>query len=155
MVTADGMRRRARASAAAHFAASAGSRGKASYEKACHRAWAVMVGRVYSISSAFRESNDVKPSDDELGFLSCREIVDYCLDFLSGSLPDREKQLFSSHLRNCPECMKFFETYRRTPEISREALALSMPDRVRVAVRDYLRERYEPSSASDNSSSRR
>ena len=46
MVTADGMRRRARASAAAHFAASAGSCGKASYEKACHRAWAVMVGRV-------------------------------------------------------------------------------------------------------------
>ena len=97
----------------------------------------------------------MKPSDDELGFLSCREIVDYCLDFLSGSLPNREKQLFSSHLRNCPDCMRFFETYRMTPEISREALALSMPDRVRVAVRDYLRERYEPSAADHDSSTRR
>ncbi|MGA7741620.1 MAG: zf-HC2 domain-containing protein [Polyangia bacterium] len=97
----------------------------------------------------------MKPADDELGFLSCQEIVDYCLDFLGGSLPDKERRLFSSHLRNCPDCMRFFETYRKTPEISREALALRMPDRVRVAVRDFLRERYEPSAAGDNSSTRR
>ncbi len=97
----------------------------------------------------------MKPSDDELGFLSCQEIVDYCLDFLSDTLPAAERSLFSAHLRNCSECMRFFETYRKTPEISREALALRMPDRVRVAVRDFLRERYEPSAASDVSSTRR
>jgi hypothetical protein len=51
--------------------------------------------------------------------------------------------------------MRFFETYRKTPEVSREALALRMPDRVRVAVRDFLRTRYEGSPASDDSSSRR
>lgn len=90
----------------------------------------------------------MKPSDDELGFLSCQEIVDYCLDFLSGSLPETERRLFSSHLRNCPDCMKFFETYRKTPEISRDAMAVRMPERVRVAVRDFLRERYELSPAS-------
>ena len=97
----------------------------------------------------------MKPSDDELGFLSCQEIVDYCLDFLGGSLPETERQLFSAHLRNCPDCMRFFETYRKTPEVSREALALRIPDRVRVAVRDFLRERYEPGSAGDDSSTRR
>ena len=97
----------------------------------------------------------MKPSDDELGFLSCQEIVDYCLDFLSGALPETERRLFSSHLRNCAECMKFFETYRKTPEISRDALALSIPDRVRTAVRDFLRERYEPGSASGDGSTGR
>jgi anti-sigma factor RsiW len=97
----------------------------------------------------------VEPSDDELGFLSCQEVVDYCLDFLSGSLPETERQLFSAHLRNCAECMKFFETYRKTPEISREALTLRIPDRVRVAVRDFMRERYEPSAAGEDSSTRR
>ena len=111
--------------------------------------------RVYSNKSGSRESNDVKPSDNELGFLSCQEIVDYCLDFLGGSLPETERHLFSVHLRNCPDCMRFFETYRKTPEISRDALALRIPDRVRVAVRDFLRERYEPSAASDASSTRR
>jgi hypothetical protein len=96
----------------------------------------------------------VKPSDDELGFLSCQEIVDYCLEFLSGSLPDTERQLFSSHLRNCPDCMRFFETYRKTPEVSREALAVRMPDRVRVAVRDFLRERYEPTQSAGEDSTK-
>src|ERR1700690_173943 len=118
-VTADGTRDRARASAAIHFAVSAGSCGKASNEKVCHWPWAVIGGqlaiavmrqlrspflrcwtspmlsailyyegdglgrgRVYSNKSGSGESNDVKPSDDELGFLSCQEIVDYCLDFL-------------------------------------------------------------------------
>jgi hypothetical protein len=74
---------------------------------------------------------------------------------LSDSLPETERRLFSAHLRNCSECMKFFETYRKTPEISREALTLRIPERVRVAVRDFLRERYEPSAASDDSSTRR
>ena len=124
------MRDRARARVAVHFAAWSGSRGRESCEKACHPAWAVIGGRVYSSKSGSRESKDVKPSDNELGFFSCQEIVDYCLDFLSG-------------------------TYRKTPEISREALALSMPDRVRMAVRDFLRERYEPSAADHDSSTRR
>jgi hypothetical protein len=97
----------------------------------------------------------VKPSDDDFGFLSCQEIVDYCLDFLSGSLPDTERRLFSSHLRNCPDCMRFFETYRKTPEVSREALALRMPERVRLAVRDFLRERYEPGQATGDSPAKR
>lgn len=96
----------------------------------------------------------MKPSDDELGFLSCQEIVNYCLDFLSGSLPDTERTLFSSHLRNCPDCMKFFETYRKTPEVSREAMALRMPERVRLAVRDFLRERYGSSTATGENSNK-
>jgi len=149
------MRDRARARVAVHFAAWSGSRGRESCEKACHPAWAVIGGRVYSSKSGSRESKDVKPSDNELGFFSCQEIVDYCLDFLSGTLPETERRLFSSHLRNCTDCMRFFETYRKTPEISREALALNMPDRVRVAVRDFLRERYEPSAADHDSSTRR
>ena len=82
-----------------------------------------------------------------IGFLSCQEVVDYCLGLPERLLPAPERQLFSSHLRNCPDCMKFFETYRRTPEVSREAMALRMPDRVRSAVRDFLRDRYELSVA--------
>lgn len=96
----------------------------------------------------------MKPSDDELGFFSCQEVVDYCLEFLSGSLPETERRLFSSHLRNCPDCMRFFETYRKTPEISREALALRMPERVKLAVRDFLRERYEPNATTGDASSK-
>jgi hypothetical protein len=84
----------------------------------------------------------VKASDD-LDFLSCEQIVDYCFDYLGGGLPEGERRLFRSHLLNCPECMKFFETYRKTPEVSKSALILTMPERVKSAVRQFLRKRYD------------
>ena len=39
------------------------------------------------------------------------------------------------------DCVTFFETYRRTPEVSREAEAMKaqMPESVRESVRSYLR----------------
>jgi anti-sigma factor RsiW len=71
--------------------------------------------------------------------LTCRQIVDFCLDFVEGSLPEGEKARFETHLAGCGECVTFFETYRKTPTVSREALALQMPARLKESVRSYLR----------------
>jgi anti-sigma factor RsiW len=70
-------------------------------------------------------------------------MVDYCMDYLSGSLPAEERESFDGHLVYCPDCVKFFATYKKTPEISREALALEIPSRVRGEVRSFLRRRYK------------
>ena len=72
---------------------------------------------------------------------TCKEIVDVCLDFVEGNLPPEERRRFEGHLGACEECLAFFETYKRTPEISREAFALEMPASVKSAVRDFLRTR--------------
>jgi hypothetical protein len=74
---------------------------------------------------------------------NCQQLVDFCLEFLDGSLPEDEQLLFRNHLGHCCECVAFFETYKRTPEVSREAFALKMPASVKDAVRRYLRTRYE------------
>ena len=74
---------------------------------------------------------------------NCQQLVDFCLDFLDGSLPEDEQRMFRNHLGHCCECVAFFETYKRTPEISREAFVLEMPSSVKNAVRSYLRSRYE------------
>jgi hypothetical protein len=73
---------------------------------------------------------------------NCQQLVDFCLDFLDGSLPEDEQRMFKTHLGHCCECVAFFETYRRTPEISRDAFALKMPPGLKEAVRSYLRTRY-------------
>jgi anti-sigma factor RsiW len=67
--------------------------------------------------------------------------VDFCLDYLEGGLSEEEKAHFSRHLAMCQECVTFFETYRRTPEVSRNALTLEMPTGVKDAVRSFLRTR--------------
>jgi anti-sigma factor RsiW len=85
----------------------------------------------------------VKPYEKVIG-ISCRQLVDYCMDYLSGSLPAEDRECFDGHLADCPECVKFFETYKKTPEVSRDALSLEMPDRVRGEVHAFLRQRLKP-----------
>ncbi len=74
---------------------------------------------------------------------TCQQLVDFCLEFLDGSLPEGDQREFQRHLGHCSPCVTFFETYRRTPEISREAFALEMPSDVKDAVRSFLRSRYQ------------
>lgn len=74
--------------------------------------------------------------------ISCQQLFEFCMDFLDGSLPEEECRMFRNHLGYCGECVAFFETYRRTPEVSREAFALEMPASVKESVRSYLRARY-------------
>jgi anti-sigma factor RsiW len=84
----------------------------------------------------------VKPYERVIG-ISCKQLVDYCMDYLAGSLPAEERESFDGHLADCPECVKFFHSYKKTPVVSREALSLEMPERVRGEVRDFLRQRYK------------
>jgi anti-sigma factor RsiW len=84
----------------------------------------------------------VKPYERAIG-ISCSQLVDYCMDYLSGSLPAEDRESFDGHLAYCPECVKFFETYKKTPEVSREALSLEMPTQVRTEVRSFLRKQYK------------
>jgi hypothetical protein len=73
--------------------------------------------------------------------ISCKQLKDFCLDYLENELPEGECDRFRRHLGQCPDCVTFFETYRRTPEVSREALAMEMPATVKEAIRSFLRSR--------------
>jgi anti-sigma factor RsiW len=78
-------------------------------------------------------------SDRTLAVISCHQLIEFCLDYVEGALPDDEQQRFRRHLSLCPDCVTFFETYRKTPEVSRDALKAQMPESVRESVRSYLR----------------
>jgi anti-sigma factor RsiW len=70
--------------------------------------------------------------------ISCQRLIEFCLDYVEGVLPDDEQGGFRRHLSQCPDCVTFFETYRRTPELSREAMATQIPASVRESVRSFL-----------------
>ncbi len=65
------------------------------------------------------------------------------MEFLDGTLPADERANFQHHLGCCGQCVTFFETYRKTPEVSRQAVALEMPTEVKDAIRAFLRARYD------------
>jgi anti-sigma factor RsiW len=71
--------------------------------------------------------------------INCQQLIEYCLDYIEGDLPDEEQVRFRRHLGQCPDCVTFFETYRRTPEVSREVLRTNIPASVKESVRAFLR----------------
>ena len=71
----------------------------------------------------------------------CRDLANFCLEYLEGALAEEERTRFRAHLECCNDCVSFFETYRMTPTVTREALATQMPDSVRQSVRAFLRKR--------------
>jgi anti-sigma factor RsiW len=75
--------------------------------------------------------------------INCQQLIDFCSDYIDGSLPREEQERFSQHLIRCPDCVVFFETYRKTPELTREALETQIPANVRDSVRSFLRARRE------------
>jgi anti-sigma factor RsiW len=75
--------------------------------------------------------------------ITCEEVARFCLDFLDGSLGQSERTAFETHLAECGECVGFFETYRKIPELSRQAISQEMPSGVKEAVRTFLRARYK------------
>ena len=73
--------------------------------------------------------------------ISCQQLIDFCFDYIEGDLPADEQVDFRRHLGHCPDCVTFFETYRRTPEVSRDAMGMQMPQSVKEMVRAFLRDR--------------
>ena len=63
---------------------------------------------------------------------SCQEEVGLTGDYLSDNLSAANRKAFESHLRLCPDCAAFLQTYKKTIEITRSFLRLdSMPTQPR------------------------
>ena len=73
--------------------------------------------------------------------INCHELIEFCMDYLEGELPQEEEVGFRRHLAQCSDCVSFFETYRKTPELSREALHEQIPASVKESVRSFLASR--------------
>jgi hypothetical protein len=56
--------------------------------------------------------------------LSCKKEVSLIADYLAASLTHQVKQAFDAHLKACPDCVAFLQTYRKTIEITGAFLKL-------------------------------
>jgi anti-sigma factor RsiW len=53
--------------------------------------------------------------------MTCREFAAFIADFLSGELPDAERQAFEGHLHACSSCARYLEGYRATVALEKQA----------------------------------
>ena len=53
--------------------------------------------------------------------MKCRDFVEFLIDYEEGKLLADELRIFEEHMRCCPPCLKYLETYRLTIHIGRTA----------------------------------
>lgn len=57
--------------------------------------------------------------------MTCREVIDFLLDYDSGELEAPVRAEFDRHLGICPPCVAYLATYRRSVELGRDAFSAS------------------------------
>jgi len=57
--------------------------------------------------------------------VTCRELVEFLDDYLSGSLPEAQRASFNAHLAQCPSCVAYMKTYEASVRLGRAALTHS------------------------------
>lgn len=53
--------------------------------------------------------------------MNCREFTEFLHEYLSGELPDAERSVFESHLAECPWCVAYLDSYRKTIQLEQSA----------------------------------
>ena len=60
--------------------------------------------------------------------MSCREFTEFLHEYLFGNLPAEERIEFDKHLAECPWCVAYLDSYRKTILLEQSAFAASESD---------------------------
>jgi anti-sigma factor RsiW len=52
--------------------------------------------------------------------ITCKELIDYLMDYVSDELPADRKAHIDQHLQFCPPCVTYIDTYKQTIRLTRE-----------------------------------
>ena len=70
--------------------------------------------------------------------LTCRGAIEIMADFLDQTLASDVVEKLEQHLRDCPPCVAYLKTYRKTRELVGRAGRVEMPAELRARLRRFL-----------------
>ena len=53
--------------------------------------------------------------------MTCREFIDFLMDYLEKQLPDESRNEFEKHIEDCPDCFHYLDSYKTTVELGQKA----------------------------------
>ena len=65
--------------------------------------------------------------------LTCRDVVDFLIDYLAGGLDAGQRAAFEAHLAMCDDCVTYLRQYEETVRLGKAAF-----DRLDAAADDHL-----------------
>jgi Putative zinc-finger len=76
-----------------------------------------------------------------LTYRTCKEITGLIFGYLNDTLSPSVERDFKRHLRICPDCVNFLNTYKKTVTASGSLRPEEIPPNVRDNILDFLRSR--------------
>jgi putative zinc finger protein len=76
---------------------------------------------------------------------TCKEITGLIFGYLNDTLSPSVRRDFKRHLRICPDCVNFLNTYKKTASVTRSFRPEEIPPKIRQNILDFLRERMRKS----------
>lgn len=70
---------------------------------------------------------------------TCKQMTNLVLGYVTGTLGAAIKRDFERHLRLCPDCVNFLNTYRKTVAVAKSVDAAEIPEPVRESILNFLR----------------
>ena len=52
--------------------------------------------------------------------IACRDFIEFLMDYLSGELPEAQREVFEAHLAVCASCVAYMKTYQETVRLGKE-----------------------------------
>jgi anti-sigma factor RsiW len=68
----------------------------------------------------------------------CRRLAELLFDYINGDLDDEGRAWLELHMRECPPCLVYVETYRVTVRLTRRLPTAPMPQDVERRLRAVL-----------------
>ena len=72
---------------------------------------------------------------------TCQSGVELLIDYLEGVLEPDVRAALEQHVAGCPRCIAFVESYRRTPNVLRNATAVTLPPDLVRKLHELVRQR--------------
>lgn len=72
---------------------------------------------------------------------SCKTMTDLIFDYLTDRLTSTLKREFEQHLKICPDCVSFLNTYRKTVALGGSVSVGAVPVKVRSNVLAFVRQK--------------
>lgn len=52
--------------------------------------------------------------------ITCRELIDFLMDYVDDDLAREQRRRFDEHLGACPECVDYVDSYRATVDLGQK-----------------------------------
>jgi len=72
--------------------------------------------------------------------IECRKAAALLFDYLEGTLTPALGERLRQHFADCPTCLRFIESYKRTATLCKETLMKEAPQEVGDRLTAFLRE---------------